>query len=137
MELERVRNILPELRKNFALHPYVERTDKGAKFDNWWGGYTRMHFFTPFLEVLTKLLPQPAGVPEPGITMPLQQISPSPSLSTTRKGKSQTFAVVHHLNFLMFGLIILLPPGLESIAEDAPIDPTPQKPKRTKMIAQR
>lgn len=29
-DLERVRNILPELRKNFALHPYVERTDKGA-----------------------------------------------------------------------------------------------------------
>lgn len=98
-DLERVRNILPELRKTFALHTYAERTDKGAKFDSWWEGYTRMHFITPYLEVLTTLLPQSAGVPEPGITMPLRQISPSPSLSTKRKGKSHTFSIVNFLSY--------------------------------------
>ncbi|XP_058185697.1 uncharacterized protein LOC131302922 [Rhododendron vialii] len=45
-----------------------------------------MHFFNPYLEVLTMLLSSPAGAPKPGIHMPLQQISPSPTLSTKRKG---------------------------------------------------
>lgn len=91
-ELERVRNVLPELRKNFALHPYVERTKKGGKFDSWWGGYIGKHFSKPYLDVLTKILTCPLeAVPEPSITVPLQQISPSPSSSVKRKGNLEAF----------------------------------------------
>ncbi|KAI8555374.1 hypothetical protein RHMOL_Rhmol05G0170100 [Rhododendron molle] len=109
-DLERVRNVLPEHRKDFALHSFVERTEKGAKFDNWWGGYIKMHFSKPYLDVLTALLPNPAEAPEPGIHMPLQQISPSPSQSTKRK-------------------------GLSDVLKDVPS--APQRSKRVKTTAQR
>ncbi|XP_058219834.1 uncharacterized protein LOC131330312 [Rhododendron vialii] len=51
-----------------------------------------MHFSTPYLDVLMNILPHPTGIPEPGITVPLQQFRPALASETVVAGRTRSSA---------------------------------------------